>query len=214
MIEALMMGGAGQGPSEAWTYITGVGAAVSGTTLTRPFPTGVLPGDLVVAVMSVYNDSGSSSASNVPLVSPGWWKWGFGSSSAPIHCVVAARYADGLPAPTWQAAENRTARVWVGVFRAKGWTSVRLESQLTPATPVAIQTLVPNTLVLNIGLTPGTTASWLTYMTGATRVRRYTSDYSPAMVVDATPIPTKTPLTNIYANATSGDERNLILTAF
>ena len=209
-----MMGGAGQGPSEAWQYIAGAGTTVNGTTLTRPFPAGVLPGDLVVAAMSVYNDSGSSAASNVPLVSPGWWKWGFGSSSAPIHCVAAARYADGLQAPTWQAAESRTVRIWVGVFRAKGWASVRLESQLTPASPVAIQTLVPNTLVLNIGVTPGTTAAWYTYMTGASSLRRYTSNSSPAMVVDATPIPAKTSLTNIRADASSGDERNFVLTAF
>lgn len=209
-----MMGGAGQGPSEAWQYIAGAAGAVGGTTLTRPFPAGVLPGDLVVAVMSSYNDAGSPSASNVPLVSPGWWKWGYGSSSAPVHSVVAARYYEGLEPPTWQAAESRTVRVWVGVFRAKGWTSIRLESQLAPATPVAIQTLVPNTLVLNIGVTPGTTAAWYTYMTGASRLRRYTSDYSPALVVDATPIPAKTSLTNIRADASSGAERNFVLTAF
>lgn len=209
-----MMGGAGQGPSEAWQYITGAAGTASGAVLSRPFPVGVMPGDLVVAVMSSYNDAGGPGVTNLPMISEGWWRWGFGPFSAPVHSVVAARYYEGLQAPTWQAAENRTVRVWVGVFRAKGWTSVRLESQRAPATPVAIQTLVPNTLVLNIGITPGTTAAWYTYMTGASRIRRYTSDYSPALVVDATPIPAKTSLTNIYTDASSGDERNLILTAF
>lgn len=209
-----MMGGAGQGPGEPWQYVAGAGATITGSTLTRPFPAGIQAGDLVVAVLSVRNDAGSPSATSVPFVSAGWWKWGFGSASAPVDCVVAARYYDGLPAPAWLATESRVVTIWVGVFRAKGWSAVRLESQRAPASPVSIETQLPNTLVLNVGITPGTTSAWYTYMTGVSRIRRYTNDWSPAMVVDATPIPAKTSLSNIYANASSGDERNLILTAF
>lgn len=206
MIEAVMMMGGQNGPLAAWQYVGVSTSLTSGATdATVSFPSGVQPGDLVVAVMS-YGTEGYT----IKMAEPGWLKFGHGTADF----VCAAAYRDGMAPPRWTRSGSVRVRLALFAFRANGWSSIRLEHQKSPAVASAVKTVVPNTMILTIGVTPGTTGSWGGYMTGASLTSRYRSDSSPAMVLYSSNVPEPKEVTNIRANASSGAERNLILTAF
>lgn len=206
MIEAAMMMGGQSGPMAAWQYVGVATSLTSGSAdATVSFPAGVQPGDLVVAVMA-YGTEGQV----IKMAEPGWLKWGNSSNDF----VCAAAYREGMAPPRWTRSGSVRVRLALYAFRANGWSSIRLEHQNGPAVASAVKTIVPNTLILNLGVTPGTTGSWSGYMTGATQTSRYRSDSSPAMVLYSANVPEPKEVTNIRVNASSGYERNFILTAF
>lgn len=213
MIEAALLMGGQQGPLSAWQFV-GQNAVVSnGLSVEVAFPAGIQPGDLVVAVMSNRNDGGAM-VTNLPMNVDGWFTWGDRTATTKFDVVCAACYRDDLLPPKWQQDASRYLHINVLVYRAPGWSSVKLESQKAPYALVDVATNVNNTLILSIGVTPGTTSRWVSTLSGVAQTKRYDSPYSPAMFVGDANVANPATVTGIGVDASPGAERHLILTAF
>lgn len=206
MIEAALMGGSLPGPWSAWEFVGSTTLLASGaTTVEVKFPAGIQPGDLVVTIMSPLNES-----TRTTMSAPGWQHWAQGIQDY----VCTARYAAGLVAPTYARAAANSIFVSVLVFRAQGWSTVKLEAHVSPAKPVTVSTQFQNVLLLAVGVTPKTTRGWSVTMTGADPAPRVQRTLAPALQAYSANVGFPQQVTGISVDALSGEERNLILTAY
>ncbi len=203
MIEAMMMCGA-QGPATAWEVVGTTSLLTSGPlAVVADFPAGTREGDLVVALMSPLNES----ISTVMVSEGSWARWTPGQQDY----LCTARYTTGLAAPRWQKGESTSLFVAVVVFRAPGWATVQLESNLSPAMPVTVRAQASNQLLLNIGLAP-TTSNWVGHVPSLDAGSRISRRTAPAMQLYSASIDDPGQYPDIYITPFSC--RNLILTAF
>lgn len=204
MIEAALMGGALPGPWSAWELVGSMNLLATGSAVVEgKFPAGVQAGDLVVAIMSPRDEDIKTTMS-----ASGWQHWAHGDQDY----VCTARYAQGLAAPRWTRGGVNSLYVAVLVFRAQGWSSVKLEAHTSPAVPIDVTTRLQNELLLCIGLTPKTTRGWAVTMTGAEPAARAERSLAPALQVYSATVDFPHEVTGICVDALSGAERNLILT--
>lgn len=204
MIEAALMTGTLPGPWSAWEFIGSMSLLASGAAAVEAsFPSGIEPGDLVVTIMSPLNET-----IRTTMTAQGWQHWAQGNQDY----VCTARYAVGLPMPKYSRAGSNSIFVSVLVFRAQGWSTVKLEAHVAPATPIAITTNLQNVLLLAVGVTPKTTRGWSVSMVGADPVARIERANAPAMQIYSANVDFPHQVTGISVDALSGDERNLILT--
>lgn len=205
MIEAALMGGALPGPWAAWEYVGSTSLLASGSTkVEAKFPAGIRSGDLVVTIMSPLNETIRTTMS-----AAGWQHWAQGNQDY----VCTAQYAPDLSPPAYSRAASNSISVSVLVFRAPGWSSVKLEAHVSPAAPITVATKLQNVLLLAIGVTPKTTRGWSVSMSGASPSARVERVSAPAMQVYSVNIDLPRQVTGISVDALSGLERNLILTA-
>lgn len=212
MIEAMLLGGT-LGPAEPWQYIgyTLAGSG-SGELLEGGLPNGVQPGDLLVGMISGQNYNGQTS--QIQMTTPGWLIWSTGGGISRTDWVCAARYTEGLGLPRWEQPFSRYVRVCVLAFRAPGWSSIRLEHNNGPMVHASVTTRACNTLLLNIGNTPETTRNWYANIGSEAEYRRVDVEGGPGFYLSHANVPEPKTVDNIYVDASSGWERNLILTAF
>ncbi|MBA1209385.1 hypothetical protein [Pseudomonas fulva] len=204
MIEAALMGGALPGPWSAWEFIGSTSLLASGSaTVEAKFPAGAEPGDLVVAIVSPLNENIQTTMS-----AKGWQHWVGGIQDY----VCTARFVEGLSPPAYARAGSNSIFVSVLVFRSQGWSSVKLEAHLAPASPVNVTTQLQNVLLLAIGTTPRTTRGWAVAMTGAEPTVRVERTLAPALQAYSANIDFPHEISGIVVDALSGAERNLILT--
>lgn len=204
MIEAALMGGSLPGPWSAWEFVGSTSLLASGAaTVEAKFPAGVQPGDLVVAIMSPLNET-------IPtkMLAPGWQHW----ARAAQDYACTARYVDDLAPPAYARSGSNSIFVSVLVFRAQGWSTVKLEAHVSPASPINVITQLQNVLLLAIGLTPKTTRGWSVSMVGADPVARGERTLAPAMQAYSANIDFPHQVEGVAVDALSGAERNLILT--
>lgn len=200
------MGGSLPGPWSAWEFVGSTSLLASGAArVDAKFPAGVQPGDLVVAIMSPLNESIRTTMS-----AAGWQHW----AQATQDYVCTARYADGLAPPAYARAASNSIFVSVLVFRAQGWSTVKLEAHVAPARPINVTTQLQNVLLLAVGLTPKTTRGWSVSMAGADPVARVERALAPALQVYSANIDFPHEVAGVAVDALSGDERNLILTIY
>lgn len=205
MIEAALMGGSLPGPWSSWEFVGGTELLSTGLTPAgAAFPSGLQPGDLIVAVMSP-----RSEGIGTKMATPGWQHWTPGGQDY----LCTARYETGLQAPRWLKDASNALFVCVLAFRAPGWSSVSLESHMAPAAPLSITTRMQNELLLCIGLTPNTTRAWAVNMDDAEPVTRLDRTLSPALHISSTNIAFPQVVYGVAVDALSGAERNLILSA-
>ena len=203
MMEAALMGGVLPGPWSSWEFIGAANLLASGSAPVEvKFPSGIQTGDLVVAVMSPLGE-----LIKTAMTAAGWQHWALGVQDY----VCTARYAPGLSPPKWTREKSNSLFLSVLVFRAPGWSSVKLESHASPATPIDVTSHLQNELLLCIGITPRTTSGWVGHMTGATPAARVERSLAPAMQVYSANIDYPHEVSDIYVDALSGAERNLIL---
>lgn len=203
MMEAALMGGILPGPWSSWEFIGAANLLASGTAPVEVnFPSGIQAGDLVVAVMSPLGES-----IKTVMTATGWQHWALGVQDY----VCTARYAPGLSPPKWTREKSNSLFLSVLVFRASGWSSVKLESHASPAAPIDVTSHLQNELLLCIGITPRTTSGWAVHMTGASPTARVERALAPAMQVYSANIDYPHEVSDIYVDALSGAERNLIL---
>lgn len=206
MIEAALMGGALPGPWSAWEFVGSTSLLASGaTTVVAKFPAGVQPGDLVVTIMSPLNESIKTT-----MTASGWQHWAQGVQDY----VCTTRFAEGLAAPSYAREASNSIFVSVLVFRAQGWSTVKLEAHLSPAAPVTVTTQLQNVLLLAVGVTPKTTRGWAISMTGPEPEARLQRTLAPAVQAYSANIGFPQKVTGISVDALSGDERNLIFTVY
>lgn len=204
MIEAALMTGTLTGPWSAWEFIGSTSLLASGATAVEAsFPSGIEPGDLVVTIMSPLSET-----IRTTMTAQGWQHWGQGNQDY----VCTARHAVGLAMPKYSRAGSNSIFVSVLVFRAQGWSTVKLEAHVAPATPTAITTNLQNVLLLAVGVTPKTTRGWSVSMVGADPAARIERANAPAMQIYSANVDFPHQVTGISVDALSGDERNLILT--
>lgn len=204
MIEAALMTGTLPGPWSAWEFIGSIGLLASGSAVVEAaFPIGIEPGDLVVTIMSPLSETVRTT-----MTAPGWQHWAQGNQDY----VCTARYAAGLTRPVYSRAASNSIFVSVLVFRAQGWSTVKLEAHVSPAKPTTITTTLQNVLMLAIGVTPKTTRGWAVSMVGAEPVARVERANAPALQAYSANIDFPHQVTGTSVDALSGDERNLILT--
>jgi hypothetical protein len=204
MIEAALMGGSLPGPWSAWVFVGSTSLLASGAAkVEAKFPNGVQPGDLVVTIMSPLNETIRTTMS-----AAGWQHW----AQATQDYVCTARYVDGLAPPAYTRAGSNSIFISVLVFRAQGWSTVKLEAHVSPASPMNVITQLQNVLLLAIGLTPKTTRGWSVSMSGTDPTARVERNLAPAMQVYSANIDFPHQIDGIAVDALSGDERNLILT--
>ncbi len=200
------MGGSLPGPWSAWEFVGSTSLLASGaTTVVAKFPAGVQPGDLVVTIMSPLNESIKTT-----MAASGWQHWAQGAQDY----VCTARFAEGLAAPSYARAASNSIFVSVLVFRAQGWSTVKLEAHLSPAAPVTVTTQLQNVLLLAVGVTPKTTRGWVISMTGPEPVARVARTLAPAVQAYSANIGFPQRIEGIAVDALSGDERNLIFTIY
>lgn len=203
MIEAALMGGALPGPWSSWEFVGGTELLATGLTpVEASFPSGVQPGDLIVAVMSPRNEGVGTN-----MATPGWQHWTPGVQDY----LCTARYAPGLQPPKWVRDASNALFVCVLAFRASGWSSISLEAHTAPAVPVRIATRLQNELLLCIGLTPNTTRGWAVSMTGAEPTTRLDRLLSPALRISSASVELPQVVSGVAVDALSGAERNFIL---
>ena len=203
MIEAAFMTGLLPGPWAAWEFVGAASLRDGGTTTVDAlFPAGIQPGDLVVATMSP-----SSEAGRTVMTADGWQHL----TPGPQDYLCTARYAAGLEAPVYVREGRNSIFVSVLVFRAKGWTTVKLEAHVSPATPLTVSTRRQNVLLLAIGITPRSTQSWTGSMTGAKPTARVERESTPAMQVYSANVDLPHQVTEIMVDAPQGSERNMVL---
>lgn len=199
-----MMSGLLPGPWSSWEFVGSASQVASGSSAVEAtFPVGVQPGDLVVALMSPRSETVKTE-----MAVAGWQRWTQGNQDY----VCTARYSPSLPPPTYTRVGPSPIFVAVLAFRAQGWSSVRLESHVSPAAPVSVTTRMQNELLLAIGVTPQTTRSWEVSMSGAAPVARVERINAPAMQVYSASIDFPHQVTGVLVDASSGAERNLVLT--
>lgn len=204
MIEAALMGGTLPGPWSSWTFVGSTSLLASGaTSVEAKLPVGVLPGDLVVAVMSPLNE-----AVQTTMTAGGWQHLAQGSQDY----VCTARYATGLASPVYARAASNSICVAVLVFRAQGWSTVSLKAHIAPAAPVAVGTKLQNELLLAIGITPKTTRGWSLTAQGVSATARVERINAPALQVYSANVDFPQEVSGVAVDALSGQERNLILT--
>ncbi|WP_426808036.1 hypothetical protein ABOC32_16810 [Pseudomonas sp. WOUb67] len=204
MIEAALMGGALPGPWSVWRFIGSTGLLSSGLgAVEAKFPAGIQEDDLVVAIMSPLNETVATS-----MRAEGWSHWAGGNQDY----VCTARYVPGLALPRYTRASSNSIFVAVLVFRAPGWTSVKLEAHNSPAAAIEVTTKLQNELLLCVGVTPKTTRGWAGNMVGADPTARVERVLAPAMQVYSANVDFPRKVTGISVDALSGAERNLILT--
>lgn len=203
MIEAALMGGSLPGPWSAWEFVGSTTLLASGaTTVETKFPVGIQPGDLVVAIMSPLNE-----LTRTTMSAPGWQHWAQGNQDY----VCTARYLDGLAPPAYARSGSNSIFVTVLVFRAQGWSTVKLEAHVSPAMPINVTTQLQNILLLAVGVTPKTTRDWSVSMSGAEPTARVERTLSPALQVYSANVGFPHLVSGIAVDALSGAERNLIL---
>lgn len=204
MIEAALMTGTLPGPWSAWEFIGSTSLLASGAAAVEAsFPAGIEPGDLVVTIMSPLSET-----IRTTMTAQGWQHWAQGNQDY----VCTARYAVGLPMPKYSRVGSNSIFVSVLVFRAQGWSTVKLEAHASPAAPIALTTSLQNVLLLAIGVTPKTTRGWAVAMVGADPAARIERANAPAMQIYSANVDFPHQVTGISVDALSGDERNLILT--
>lgn len=204
MIEAALMGGSLPGPWSAWEFVGSTSLLASGAaTVEAKFPAAVLPGDLVVTIMSPLNETIRTTMSGA-----GWQHW----SQATQDYVCTARYVEGLAPPAYARAGSNSIYVSVLAFRAQGWSTVKLEAHVSPASPIDVTTQLQNVLLLAIGVTPKTTRGWSVSMVGADPAARVERTLAPAMQAYSANIDFPHQVEGVAVDALSGAERNLILT--
>jgi hypothetical protein len=204
MIEAALMGGLLPGPWSTWELVGATTELADGRgNVSANFPPGIKPDDLVVAIMSPRSETTSTT-----MVSSGWQHW----SQSGQDYVCTARFNADLVAPTYVRAGTNPIFVSVLAFRAKGWSTVKLEAHTSPAIPLNITTKRQNELLLAIGLTPQTTRPWVASMVGAVATSRIDRANAPAMKVATANVDFPQEVTGITVDAPSGSERNLIFT--
>lgn len=197
------MGGALPGPWSPWEFIGSTSLLASGAaTVEVKFPAGVQSGDLVVTILSPLNE-----AISTRMVAPGWQHWAQGAQDY----VCTARYAAGMASPAYARAGPNSIFVCVLVFRAQGWSDVRLEAHISPAAALSLTTKMQNELLLVVGLTPKTTRGWAVSMSGADPIARIERSNAPAIQVYSASVEFPRQVTDIAVDALSGAERNLIL---
>lgn len=206
MIEAALMLGNAQGPVSAWQFVGSTSLlSTDGSATTPGFPAGIREGDLLVGIMSPRTERIQTT-----MATPGWQRWTTGNQDY----LCAARYVRGLAAPKWQKASATGVFVAVMAFRTGSWSTFKLSSESAPAAPVDLGTTVRNSLVLAIGVTPGTTKDWAVHVDGLTPVARIERALSPGMQVYSLSVDYPQPVRGLSVDALSGSERNLILTAY
>ncbi|MBD8598735.1 hypothetical protein [Pseudomonas sp. CFBP 8772] len=206
MIEVLFMGGEEAGPSVPWALIAADShLSVGATPAEVNFPAGTQPGDLVVALASP-----GSEAIKTRFMASGWQHFSEGDQDY----LCAARYAPGLALPRWEKSASNTLGLAVMTFRAQGWSRLQLESHISPAQPVNVSTRAPNELLISIGITPRSTQAWIGHMTGAPQSSVVSVASEPALQVYWSNVTLPKTITDIYVDAPSGVERNLILSAY
>lgn len=199
------MGGILPGPWSSWEFVGATNLLAGGSAPAEvAFPSGIQAGDLVVAVMSPLGES-----IKTVMAASGWQHWAQGTQDY----VCTARYAPGLSPPKWTRERSNSLFVSVLAFRASGWSSVKLESHTAPGAPIDVTSRLQNELLLCIGITPRTTSGWAVHMTGAIPTSRVERSLAPAMQVYSANIDYPHEVSDIYVDALSGAERNLILTA-
>lgn len=204
MIEAALMGGALPGPWSPWEFIGSTSLLASGaTTAEAKIPSGAEPGDLVITIMSPLNETIPTT-----MTALGWQHWAQGNQDY----VCTARYVAGLASPTYSRAASNSIFVSVLVFRAQGWSTVKLEAHVSPAEPVSVTTKLQNELLLAVGVTPKTTRGWSVTMVGSDPAARIERVNAPAMQIYSANVDYPHQITAISVDALSGAERNLILT--
>ena len=199
------MGGVLPGPWSNWAFIGTTNLLASGSAVVEgKFPAGIQAGDLVVAVMSPLGETIKTT-----MTTAGWQHWAQGNQDY----VCTAKYAPGLAAPKWARERSNSLFVSVLVFRAPGWSSLKLESHTSPAVAVDVTSKLQNELLLCIGITPKTTSGWAVHMTGASPIARVERALAPAMQIYSANIDYPHKVSGISVDALSGLERNLILSA-
>ena len=212
MIEAMLLGGT-LGPAEPWQYI-GYTLAGSGSDmiLEGGLPNGVQPGDLLVGMVSGRNYGGV--VGQLQMTAEGWLYWSNGSGDSRTDWVCAARYTEGLALPRWEQPYSRYVRICVMAFRAPGWSSISLEHQNAPMQYASVTTRARNTLLINIGVTPETTRNWYANIGSELEYQRVDIEGGPGLYVSEANVAEPKTVDDIYVNASSGAERNLILSAY
>ncbi len=198
--------GGDMGPPEPWSFVGVTNLLATGAVQAEPrFPASIQPGDLVVGVMSPYDESVPTAMTTL-----GWMH--FANRSQDYIC--AARYVPDLALPKWERAGGSALFISLLVFRARSWSVVRLESHISPAAPVDVPCVTRNELLLSIGITPRTTRSWVGHMPDEAPVARVERALAPAMQIYSANIDNPRLVSGVYVDAASGAERNLILSAF
>ena len=195
-----------RGPATAWELVGITQLLTSGPyAVVTDFPVGTQEGDLVVCLMSCLDESVPTT-----MVSEGnWTHWTPGTQDY----LCTARYSAGLAAPRWQKGESTSLYLATLVFRAPGWSTVQLESNQSPASPVAITVQARHQLLLNLSVAPKT-SSWVGHMPSLAAGSRLSRRTTPAMQVYSADIEDPGQYPGIYATSSSRTERNLILSAF
>lgn len=204
MIEAALMGGSLPGPWSAWEFGGSTSLLASGAaTVEAKFPAGIQSGDLVITIMSPLNET-----IRTTMTAAGWQHWAQGNQDY----VCTARYVGGLAPPAYARSGSNSIFVSVLVFRAQGWSTVKLAAHVSPASPINVATQLQNVLLLAIGLTPKTTRGWAVSMAGADPTARVERTLAPAMQAYSANIDFPHQVEGVAVDALSGAERNLILT--
>lgn len=204
MIEAALMGGALPGPWSSWEFVGSTSLLASGLApVVAAMPEGIEVGDLIVTLMSPLNE-----AVGTTMSAPGWQHLASGGQDY----VCAARHASDLAAPIYVRSASNSIFIAVLAFRAQGWSTIKLEAHVSPATPLNVTTSLQNELLLCIGVTPKTTRGWEVHMNGAEPAERVRRSNAPAMQVYSANVDFPRLVSGISVDALSGEERNLILT--
>ncbi|WP_409274342.1 hypothetical protein [Pseudomonas sp. KCJK9111] len=207
MIEAALMLGNVQGSASAWQFIGSTNLLTTDSApITPGLPAGIREGDLLVGVMSPRSEQAPTE-----MLTNGWQRWRTGNQDY----LCAARYVAGLAAPRWYKGAASGVFTAVLAFRTRAWSTFTLAAQSAPAAPADLGTTVRNSLVLAIGVTPGTTRDWQVSVGGTLApVSRIERALAPGMQVSSLSVDYPQPVLGLMVDALSGSERNLILTAY
>ncbi|KTG26261.1 hypothetical protein AWR38_00400 [Idiomarina sp. WRN-38] len=208
MIEAMMLGGS-QGLETPWEYVGNGYEFSSALNVQGEFPSNVQPGDLLVAVISGRAYDGD--VKDLAMITPGWTLFSAGT----VDWVAATIYKAGMAPPVWEQPYSRYVRVLTFCYRNPGWSSIKLVSLLPVQSPVDVDVQARNSLILNIGNTPGTSGYWRLPNTGESFYSRFNNRGSPSLFVTDANIDTPRLVENVYAYTSDGGAiRNIILVAY
>ena len=209
MMELMMMRGGNRGLETPWQYV-GYGYEYSSAlAITGALPTNAQPGDLVVSVISARAYNGD--VRDLDMTTPGWTVFKAGT----VAWVAATIYRAGMAPPVWEQPYSRYVRVLTFCYRNPGWSSIKLVSLLAVQSPVDVDVQARNSLILNIGNTPGTSGYWRLPNTGESFSQRYNTRSSPSLYVTDANIATPRLVENVYAYTSDGGAiRNIILVAY
>lgn len=203
MIEAALLLGKTANILSPWEYVGSTDSlTTSAASVTLQIPAAAQPGDLLVAVMSPGDE-----AISTEMTSGGWQRMTPGSQDY----VCVTRLTAFTERPTYKKSGANVIYACLAVFRATGWSSVRLAANNAPYQRVSVATETNNTLILSLATTPGFAGSWTAGMTGGSQFARRIRATSPSMAIYSADIAKPTNVTNIFVNARDGLERNIIL---